>query len=136
VEDPSKRTRQGVNTMNICPAAMGAKNQQPVSYSPRTKLIYAGTNNLCMNYEGVEVQYVAGAPYVGANVRIFPVPGGFQGEFMAWGSGHGEEGVEHQGAVPGVDRHSDDRRRRVVLRHDGRLVQGRELEDRRAALEG
>jgi glucose dehydrogenase len=63
---------------------MGGKNQQPVSYSPVTKLIYAGINNLCMNYEGVEVQYIAGAPYVGANVRIFAGPGGNQGEFIAW----------------------------------------------------
>ena len=84
VEDPTKRTKQGVEVKNICPAAMGAKNQQPMSYSPLTKLIYAGTNNLCMNYEGVEVQYIAGAPYVGANVRIFPGPGGNQGEFIAW----------------------------------------------------
>jgi alcohol dehydrogenase (cytochrome c)/methanol dehydrogenase (cytochrome c) subunit 1 len=84
VENPAKRTKQGVNTENICPSAMGGKNQQPVSYSPRTRLIYAGINNLCMNYEGVEVQYIAGAPYVGANVRIFPGPGGHQGEFIAW----------------------------------------------------
>ena len=84
VEVPSMRTRQDVVTEGICPAAMGAKNQQPVSYSPRTQLIYAGTNNLCMNYEGVEVQYIAGAPYVGANVRIFAGPGGHYGEFMAW----------------------------------------------------
>lgn len=91
VEVPSKRTRQGVVTKDICPAAMGAKNQQPVSYSPRTRLIYAGTNNLCMNYEGVEVQYIAGAPYVGANVLIFPGPGGYQGEFMAWDPAAGKK---------------------------------------------
>jgi PQQ-dependent dehydrogenase (methanol/ethanol family) len=84
VEDPTKRTKQGVETKNICPAAMGGKNQQPVAYSPVTKLIYGGINNLCMNYEGVEVQYIAGAPYVGANVRIFAGPGGNQGEFIAW----------------------------------------------------
>ena len=84
VEDPTKRTKQGVETKNICPAAMGGKNQQPVAYSPATKLIYGGINNLCMNYEGVEVQYIAGAPYVGANVRIFAGPGGNQGEFIAW----------------------------------------------------
>ena len=61
-----------------------ARISSPSAYSPRTKLIYAGTNNLCMNYEGVEVQYIAGAPYVGANVRIFPGPRRLQGEFMAW----------------------------------------------------
>ena len=91
VEVPEKRTRQGVNTLDICPSAMGAKNQQPVSHSPRTGLIYAGTNNLCMNYEGFEVRYIAGAPYVGANVRIFAGPGGYQGEFMAWNPEAGEK---------------------------------------------
>ena len=91
VEVPEKRTRQGVNTLDICPSAMGAKNQQPVSFSPRTSLIYAGTNNLCMNYEGFEVRYIAGAPYVGANVRIFAGPGGYQGEFMAWDPAAGEK---------------------------------------------
>ena len=91
VEVPEKRTRQGVNTLDICPSAMGAKNQQPVSFSPRTSLIYAGTNNLCMNYEGFEVRYIAGAPYVGANVRIFAGPGGYQGEFMAWDPVAGEK---------------------------------------------
>ena len=91
VGDPSKRTKQGVNTKNICPAAMGGKNQQPVSFSPRTNLIYAGTNNLCMDYEGVEVKYIAGAPYVGANVRIFPAPGGYLGEFLAWDPAAGKK---------------------------------------------
>ena len=37
-------------------------------------LVYVGTNNMCMNYEGVEVKYTAGAPYVGANVLMMPGP--------------------------------------------------------------
>ena len=44
-----------------------------------------------MNYEGFEVRYIAGAPYVGANVRIFAGPGGYQGEFMAWDPAAGEK---------------------------------------------
>jgi glucose dehydrogenase len=47
---------------------MGGKNQQPVAFSPRTNLIYVPTNNLCMDYEGVQVKYQAGQPYVGAIV--------------------------------------------------------------------
>ncbi len=136
VENPAKRTKQGVDTKDICPAAMGGKNQQPVSYSPQTHLIYAGTNNLCMNYEGVEVQYIAGAPYVGANVRIFPGPGGFQGEFMAWDPGDGEESLGNQGTVSRLDRHACHGWRRRVLRHDGWLVQGGECQERCAPVEG
>src|SRR3989449_7210103 len=37
-----------------------------------------------MDYEGVEVKYLAGQPYVGAIVRMFPGPGGNRGRFIAW----------------------------------------------------
>jgi len=84
VEDPTKRTKQGADTKGICPGSMGAKDQQPSSFSPRTGLFYFGTNNICMNYEGTDVKYIAGAPYVGANVLMFPGPGGNLGEFIAW----------------------------------------------------
>ena len=84
VENPEKRTSSSQNTKDICPSAMGGKNQQPVSYSPRTKLFYVPTNNLCMDYEGVEVKYQAGQPYVGAIVVSKAGPGGNRGEFIAW----------------------------------------------------
>lgn len=84
IEDIEKRTKQGVVTKDICPNAMGGKDQQPVAFSPRTQLFYVPTNNMCMDYEGTEVKYVAGAPYVGANVAMKPGPGGHLGELMAW----------------------------------------------------
>jgi len=84
IEVPEKRTSSSQNTKDICPSAMGAKNQQPASYSPRTKLFYVPTNNLCMDYEGVEVKYQAGQPYVGAIVVSKAGPGGHRGEFIAW----------------------------------------------------
>jgi lanthanide-dependent methanol dehydrogenase len=84
VEDPAKRTSSKANTKDICPSAMGGKNQQPVSYSPRTGYFYVPTNNLCMDYEGVQVKYQAGQPYVGAIVVSKPGPGGNRGEFIAW----------------------------------------------------
>jgi alcohol dehydrogenase (cytochrome c)/methanol dehydrogenase (cytochrome c) subunit 1 len=84
IEVPEKRTKQGADTKDVCPCAMGGKDQQPGAYSPRTGLVYVGTNNMCMNYEGVEVKYTAGAPYVGANVLMFPGRGGHLGEFIAW----------------------------------------------------
>jgi len=84
VEDPSKRTNAKGNTAGICPAAIGFKDQQPAAYSPQTGLFYVPTNNICMDYEGVEVKYSAGQPYVGAIVRMFPGPGGHRGAFIAW----------------------------------------------------
>jgi len=74
--DPSKMTKTDVNVKNICPAAQGAKNMQPMSYDPRTKLFYAGTNHICMDYQAFSVKYKAGFPYVGAIVNMFPVDNG------------------------------------------------------------
>jgi alcohol dehydrogenase (cytochrome c) len=84
VEDASKRTTAKGNTEGICPAAIGFKDQQPSAYSPKTGWNYVPTNNICMDYEGVEVKYAAGQPYVGAIVRMFPGPGGNRGAFIAW----------------------------------------------------
>jgi alcohol dehydrogenase (cytochrome c) len=69
---------------DICPAAPGAKDWQPSSFSPRTGLIYIPHNNLCMEYQGTQANYIAGTPYVGANVRMYPGPGGNRGEVTAW----------------------------------------------------
>src|SRR5215469_8784035 len=84
VEDASKRTTAKGNTEGICPAAIGFKDQQPSAYSPKTGWNYVPTNNICMDYEGVEVKYAAGQAYVGAIVRMFPGPGGNRGAFIAW----------------------------------------------------
>jgi len=53
------------------PPQSASRNQQPSAYSPQTKLFYVPTNNICMDYEGVEVKYSAGQPYVGAIVRMY-----------------------------------------------------------------
>jgi PQQ-dependent dehydrogenase (methanol/ethanol family) len=60
------------NTADVCPAALGFKNQGPASYSPRTKLFYIPGNHLCMDYEPFEIEYTAGQPYVGATLSMFP----------------------------------------------------------------
>jgi PQQ-dependent dehydrogenase (methanol/ethanol family) len=88
VED--KKPVTGRVVRDICPSAPGAKDWQPSSFSPRTGLIYLPHNNLCMDYEGVEVSYIAGTPYVGANVVYKPGPGGHQGEVTAWDPARGQ----------------------------------------------
>ena len=55
-----------------------------VAPSPRTGLLYIPAHNTCMDYEGVEANYIAGTPYLGASVRMHPGPGGYQGEMIAW----------------------------------------------------
>jgi len=69
---------------DICPAAPGAKDWQPSAYSPRTGLLYIPHQNLCMDEEGLEVNYIAGTPYVGMNVKMFAGVGGHRGAFDAW----------------------------------------------------
>jgi len=83
---------EDVNTTNVCPAALGSKDQQPASYSPETGLFYVPTNHICMNYEPFEVSYVAGQPYVGATLSMFPAPDshGGMGNFIAWDPLKGE----------------------------------------------
>ncbi len=87
---------EDVNTTNVCPAALGTKDQQPAAYSPDTKLFYVPTNHVCMDYEPFEVEYTAGQPYVGATLSMFPggkVTGDGTdnlGNFIAWDAAKGE----------------------------------------------
>ena len=135
IENPEKRTSSTKNTKDICPSAMGGKNQQPVAYSPRTNLFYVPTNNLCMDYEGVEVKYQAGQPYVGAIVVSHPGPGGNRGEFIAWDPTTGKkvwgmkEGLANWGGALATGR------RCGFLRNHGRMAESRGCQDRRGPVE-
>jgi len=71
-------------TRDICPNASGAKDWNPSAFSNRTGLLYIPHTNLCMDWEGTEPNYIAGTPYVGAEVRMKAGPGGNRGEFSAW----------------------------------------------------
>src|SRR5213595_1608982 len=86
-----KATAQGKNVKNICPSLEGGKNQQPAAFSPKTGLFYVPTNNLCMDFEGREVTYIAGTPYIGGNAPETGGPGGYKGEFIAWDAVHGKK---------------------------------------------
>jgi PQQ-dependent dehydrogenase (methanol/ethanol family) len=69
---------------DICPTASGAKDWNPSAYSPKTGLLYIPHANLCMDVEHMTANYIAGTPYVGAEVRFKPGPGGNRGVFQAW----------------------------------------------------
>ncbi|MBV8903824.1 MAG: PQQ-dependent dehydrogenase, methanol/ethanol family, partial [Acidobacteriia bacterium] len=69
---------------DMCPAPPGGKDWQPSSFSPKTGLLYIPHNNLCYEMQGVQANYIAGTPYVGANVRMYAGPGGNRGEVSAW----------------------------------------------------
>jgi PQQ-dependent dehydrogenase (methanol/ethanol family) len=82
--NPAKSTKVGATVTNICPTASGAKDWNPSSFSSRTGLLYIGHENMCMDWEDVQVNYIAGTPYVGALVHMKPGPGGNRGVMTAW----------------------------------------------------
>lgn len=85
VLNPDKMTREDVNVKEICPAAQGAKNHQPASYDPATKLFYVATNHICMDYQAFSVKYKGGFPYVGALLSMYPADhGDIRGRLIAF----------------------------------------------------
>ncbi|PYT05525.1 MAG: PQQ-dependent dehydrogenase, methanol/ethanol family, partial [Acidobacteria bacterium] len=85
IHNEEKTTGTGKVVRDICPTASGAKDWEPSAFSPRTGLVYIPHESLCMDFEGVEANYIAGTPYVGANVKMFAAtPDGHRGEYTAW----------------------------------------------------
>jgi PQQ-dependent dehydrogenase (methanol/ethanol family) len=83
-ENVEKHTGFGKVTEDICPSSTGAKEWVPSALSPRTGLLYIPAHNTCMSYEGIEANYIAGTPYLGADVKMYQGPGGYHGELIAW----------------------------------------------------
>jgi lanthanide-dependent methanol dehydrogenase len=85
VLNDAKMTKEDVNVKDICPAAQGAKNHQPASYDPKSKLFYLGTNHICMDYQAFSVKYRSGFPYVGATLSMYPADhGDVRGRLIAF----------------------------------------------------
>jgi PQQ-dependent dehydrogenase (methanol/ethanol family) len=84
IVNPDKQTKLGQEIHNICPTASGSKDWNPSSFSPQTGLMYIPHENMCMDWLNMEVNYIEGTPYVGANVHMKPGPGGHRGELTAW----------------------------------------------------
>jgi PQQ-dependent dehydrogenase (methanol/ethanol family) len=89
IENPAKHPELGKVVRDVCPAAPGGKDWQPTSWSPRTGLVYIPHQNLCQDFEGVEATFIAGTPYVGANVKMYAGHGGHRGALTAWDPVHG-----------------------------------------------
>jgi len=85
-------TGPDVNVKDICPAALGSKDQQPATYDRKSGLILVPTNHVCMTYEPFQIEYTAGQPYVGATLTMFPAPNshGGMGNFIAWDASKGK----------------------------------------------
>lgn len=82
--NPDKVPGFGRTARNICPAVPGAKDWEPMAFSPRTGLLYVPANNMCIDIEGTEANFIAGTPYMGVTSRMFAGEGGHLGEIIAW----------------------------------------------------
>ncbi len=92
--DPAKTPHQGEKTEGICPSVFGVKDWEPAAFSRKTRLFYVPTINFCMNFEPLKALYVAGAPFMGADVGMVPGPNGASGvfhlgELVAWDAAKG-----------------------------------------------
>ncbi|MFM7084579.1 MAG: PQQ-binding-like beta-propeller repeat protein [Hyphomicrobium sp.] len=71
-----KKTAENSLTTNICPSAFGVKNWGYSTYSKNTGYLYFGAFNVCQNYRPTKVNYIAGTPFVGAEIGLSPNFGG------------------------------------------------------------
>ena len=104
---------------DICPTAPGAKDWSPSAFSRRTGLLYIPHNNMCTDWGLIEANYIAGTPYVGAEVLMKPGPGGHMGEFSAWEHRRAPRGLDDRRAVPRLGRRHRHRRQPGLLRQHG-----------------
>ena len=80
-----KRPRLKKWAKDICPNLVGGKNWMPMSYNPKTGLVYIPTMNLCMDLEGIQEEYKRGQFYLGVNFDLDKAgPGGYLGGLKAW----------------------------------------------------
>lgn len=84
IHNDEKKPEIGKVVRDVQPFSAGAKDWQPSAFSPRTGLLYIPHQNMAMDYEDVEANYIAGTPYVGVNSKFYAGPGGNRGVFTAW----------------------------------------------------
>ena len=82
--NPDTQPRSGASVRQVCPSWTGAKDWQPSAWSPRTTLLYLPLQNLCQDTMLYPVSYIAGTPYLGAEITMYPGRGGHRGGFGAW----------------------------------------------------
>ncbi|HMA03948.1 MAG TPA: PQQ-dependent dehydrogenase, methanol/ethanol family, partial [Gemmatimonadaceae bacterium] len=89
------------NVKDICPTLEGGKSPaSPVAYSPVTKLFYASTNSMCMDYAAVQTAHLAGTPFMGINSPYHPGSDPNMGAFIAWDATTGKRAWEIKEKFP------------------------------------
>jgi alcohol dehydrogenase (cytochrome c) len=96
--DPAHKPGTGKQA-DFCPSLHGGKNWPPISFSPKTRMIYIPANeNLCASFKGVEVEYEPGKSFIGREGRggFAVAPGADHvGEVQAWNVDTGQRVWTH-----------------------------------------
>lgn len=91
--DPAHKPTTGKVT-DFCPSLWGGKDWPPAAYNPQTGLVYIPANtNHCGTIEGLEVEYVPGRGYTGADsdLTLAPEAEDHIGELQAWDMNTGRQ---------------------------------------------
>lgn len=94
--DPERKPGTGKQAV-FCPSLWGGKNWPPISFSPKTRMIYIPANeNMCQSSAGEEVEYKPGSSFMGAKLGFSVAPGADHfGEVQAWNVDTGERVWTH-----------------------------------------
>ncbi len=87
IETAGNVKRPGMNrkAADICPNLIGGKNWMPMSYDSKNGLVYIPTINLCMDLEGIQVDYKRGSFFLGVNFNLDKAGAGdYLGGVKAW----------------------------------------------------
>ncbi|WP_423276021.1 PQQ-binding-like beta-propeller repeat protein [Enterovirga sp. CN4-39] len=79
-----KRTRLGSRSRDVCPSLTGATSSEGASLSSDGQTLFIASSRLCMDIEIRPANYVAGTPYLGANIRVKGSREGGRGALVAW----------------------------------------------------
>lgn len=96
-----KSTIEMKDHVEVWPNVFGAKNWQPISFSPKTNLVYANTLNFGWRYKTVRQQYKKGEWYLGVDIGGWVEPAdGQRGYLVALDPLTGKSKWEYPTKVP------------------------------------
>ncbi len=68
--EDTKSVNVNAVSRDICPGWPGATGPGAAAYNPATHLLYIPVSRICMDMEARNTTYMAGTPYMGANLRM------------------------------------------------------------------
>lgn len=98
--DPTAGDGKKGKSVFAAPGFLGGKNQQPMAYSPKTKLFYVPANEWGMEIWNEPITYKKGAAYLGAGFTIKPLYDDYIGVLRAVDPKTGKTAWEVKNTAP------------------------------------